>query len=288
MFEALPDELLIMVFEAMAPSSLRLQSMGWAGGWYWEYRDSLRKLCLVSKTVRAIARPELYRDVHLFSPMAVVHLYATFCTDPTLASSVSSMVFCLPRGFQRWETCTIDLRPLRPFEDPDYAFWTRGPSKPKIRMPVKTREELVCILFSKVLSRIPALRSLYLRLPELRSIDPRCLKRIPGGARLMQQLSLQESLMRDFCQGRFLPDLSKLSTVGMLGALPTYDAKGLCERLFRSPNLQEVIFGGEYRWGRSMQDCYGLTTGPQHSESSSVDLAVDDSFVPILTSDLPT
>lgn len=246
--EALPHELLVMTFEALASGGPDLKDIVA----YRAYTDSLRSLCLVSKSMEAVARPELYRDIRLYSHMAVVHLYAAFCSDPTLASSVRSVLFCMPRDSWRRDIRTIDLRALRPFPDPDYAFWTRGRSKAKIRMPQKTREELVCTLFSKALSRIPALECLYFRPPELRPIGPKCLEHLPDDAEFKQQLGLQARLFEDFCQGRSLsPNLARLSTVGMLEQEPGYDVHGLCETLIRSPNLHRVLCADFLHWTSS-------------------------------------
>lgn len=151
--ELLPNELLVITVEALASGNPDIQDIAA----YRAYRNSLRSLCLVSRTMAAIARPVLYRDVRLYSRMAVVRLYATFCLVPMLAGHVKSILFCPPDDSRSGDIRTIDLRPLRPFQDTDYAFWTRGRSKAKIRMPQKTREELVCTLFAKALSRIPAL-----------------------------------------------------------------------------------------------------------------------------------
>lgn len=268
--ELLPTELLMITVEALISGNLDLKDIAA----YRAYKCSLRNLCLVSRAMAVIAKEALYRDVRLYGHMAVVRLYATFCLAPKLASHVKSILFCPPD--YRWgEMRSIDLRPLRPFKDPDYAFWTRGRSKAKIRMPQKTREELVCILFAKVLSRIPALDSLYLKLPELHPITSGCLERLPADPQFMQQLSLQASLFQDFCQGRLLPNLSKLSTFGMMGEEPVYNVKGLRENLFHSPNLHEVRCVGRdlccspfHIWNSTLQDWDVLTTGSKDSESN--------------------
>lgn len=268
--EALPNELLFKTFRALASSNLDARHFAA----YRAGRDSLRSLCLVSKSMEAVARPELYRDIRLYSDMAVVRLYAAFCSDPTLASSVRSVLLRLPNS-RRDDICDIDLRPLRPFQDPDYAFWIRGRSRAKTRMPQKTKEELVCTLFSKALSRIPALESLYFRFPELRPTTPKCLGNFPDDVEFKWQLRLQAILFQDFCQGRSLPiNLSRLSTVGMLERQPSYDVQGLCENLFRSPNLHQVLcadFEGRrsnFIWHKTLRDWCRLRPGSGDSESN--------------------
>lgn len=264
-----------MTFETLAPESLDLKDLAA----YRAHKNSLRSLCLVSKTMEAITRPELYRDVRLYNHMAVVRLYAAFCSDPTLASSVRSILFYPPGDSWRRDIRTIDLRPLRPFQDPDYAFWTRGRSKAKIRMPQKTREELVCNLFSKALSKIPGLKSMYFKLPELLPISPESLEHLPNDTGFLQQLSVQARLFQDFCQGRSLPNLSKLRTVGMLEKGPKYSARGLCENLFRSPNLHQVSCtslsdGCPRIWSSTLGDLYWVRPGVKESESTSVTLSL--------------
>lgn len=274
--ELLPNELLVITVEAVIPGKLDLKDIAA----YRAYKNSLRSLCSVSRTMAAIARPALYRDVRLYSHAAVVRLYATFCLVPMLASHVKSILFCPPHN--PWVCiCTIDLRPLCPFQDPDYAFWTRGRTKANIRMPQKTREELVCTIFSKVLSKIPALDALYLKLPELRPIPSECLKYFPVDPQLMEQLNLQATLFQDFCQGRLLPNLSKLSKVGILEKEAAYNAKGLRENLFHSPNLHEVLcvgrvsYSGVRMWANTVQDWDMLAMGTKDSESNSSYLVTD-------------
>lgn len=270
--EGLPNELLIMTFETLASESLDLKDIPA----YRVHQNILRNLCLVSKTMEAIARPELYQDIRLYNHMAVVRLCAAFCSDPTLASSVQSILFWPPGDSWRRDIRNIDLRPLRPFQDPDYAFWTRGRSKAKIRMPQKTREELVCNLFSKALSKIPGLKSMYFKLPELLPISPESLERLSGDAEFLQQLSMQARLFQDFCQGRSLPNLSKLRTVGLLENQPRYSAQGLCKNLFRSPALQQVFCaslsseGHSGAWHSELENLYGPRAGVEESESNSV------------------
>lgn len=271
----LPNEMIAMSFEALASGSTDITDIPA----YRAYQDSLRSLCLVSKSIEAIARPLLYSDVRLINHMALVQLCATFCADPTLANSVKSIFFCSPDDFWKGEIRTIDLRPLRPFQDPDYSFWANGRTKARTRMPQKTREELVYNLFAKVLSRIPALESLYLKLPKLvrGPGSTKCLERLPADAEFIQQLDLQARRFQDFCEGRSLPNLAKLGTVGMLEGEPAYDCRGLLESLLRSPNLHQVLFlnppppylRDTCVWYRTLRACYGLTSASTDSESSS-------------------
>lgn len=274
--EGLPNELLIMTFEALASGSLDFKDIPK----YRAHQNSLRRLCLVSKTMEAIARPELYRDIRLYNHMAVVRLCAAFCSDPTLPSSVQSILFWPPGDSWRRNIRTIDLRPLRPFQDPDYAFWTRGRSKAKIRMPQKTREELVYNLFSKALSKIPGLKSMYFKLPELFPISPGSLERLSDDAEFLQQLSMQARLFQDFCQGRSLPNLSKLRTVGMLEDQPRYSVQGLCKNLLRSPALHRVFSaslcddGCTSAWFSTLENLYGFRAGVEESKYRSDILAL--------------
>lgn len=266
--ELLPNELLMITFQALASGKLDIQDVGE----YSAYKDSIRSLCLVSKTMAVKSRPALYRYIRLCSHTAVVHLCAKFHLVPALASNVKSILFCPPNDSMDKEIRTIDLEPLRRFQDRSYAFWTKGRSKAKVRMPQKTRAELVCILFAKTLSMIPALESLYFKFPELHPITSRCLEDLPADPQFNQQLSLQAVLFQDFCQGHLLPNLSKLRTVGILGARPVYDAGGICERLLHSPKLHEVLRAswGSGRTGTNNSQGWDLlTTGSKDSESNS-------------------
>lgn len=266
--ELLPNELLMITFEALASGNLDIKDFKA----YTAYKNSLHSLCLVSKTMAIISRPELYRDIRLYSHMAVVRLCATFHMVSALASNVKSMLVCPPDESQMIEVRTIDLRPLRPFQDRSYAFWTKGRSKANARMPQKTRAELVYILFAKALSMIPALESLYFKFPELHRIKPECLERLPADPQFMQQLTLQAVLFRDFCQGHLLPNISKLRTVGILGVKPDYDVEGMYERLLHCPKLQKVLIAS-YRSGSEgspRPDYWNLLEkGPNDSESTS-------------------
>lgn len=140
--------------------------------------------------------------------------------------------------------CVIDLTPLRPCRDSDYAFWTRDQSTTE--MPRKSRNELVYILFSKVLSQTSALQSLYLWLP------PRWpTKAIPDFYDHFQiddlhmvQLQQIAERFRGFCQGHSLLNLPKLKTLGLLEHDYFEDVQfpmGLCKKLLGLPCLQEVL-----------------------------------------------
>lgn len=266
--ELLPNELLMITFEALASDNLDIKDFKA----YSAYKDSLYSLCLVSKTMAVISRPALYRDVRLYSYVAVVRLCATLQLVPALASNIKSMLLCPPDDSVDEEICTIDLSPLRRIQDRPYAFWTKGRSKAKVQMPQKSRAELVYILFAKTLSTIPALESLYFKFPELHPITSSCLEGLPADPQFMLQLNLQAVLFQDFCRGNFLPNVSELHTVGFLGTNPVYDAGGIYQRLLRCPKLHKVLIAS-YRSGSEESPHLGywnlLATCSKDSESSS-------------------
>ncbi|KAG6356422.1 hypothetical protein INS49_015810 [Diaporthe citri] len=236
--ELLPDELLAMVIGQVAPADHSLNGTQA----YRANQEILRSLCLVSKTVEGNVRPALYRDVRLHENMAVVHLCATLCANPTLGRHVKSIVLNPHQDPRGQQICAIDLTPLRPFQDDDYKFWIRGKGKAECRMPRRTRDELICTLFSKILSRIPALESLSFRLPALGKIQPECMALLSNKVQFTNQLMLHQRLFRDFYQGNTVPDFSNLKTVGILGGVPRYFAMNLCTKLFRQPSVRTVFW----------------------------------------------
>lgn len=279
--ELLPDELMAMVIEEVAPADHSLNDTEA----YRANQEILRSLCLVSKTVEGNARPALYRDVRLHENRAVVHICATFCTDPMLGRLVKSIVFNPRQDPRAQQICVLDLTPLRPFQDVDYAFWTRGKGKGEHRMPRRTRDELICTLFSKVLSRIPLLESLFFKLPALDKIEPECLARLPKEVQFTNQLMLQQRLFRDFYQGNTVPDFSNLKTVGILGSVPRYFARDLCTKLFRQPSVGTVFWSStdgksarsvdmdEGIWQHTLSNAQLYSVGPRismYNPSSSI------------------
>lgn len=210
-------------------------------------QDNLKSLCLVSKRMEAITRPELYRDVRLYDNSSVLHFYAALFSDPSLAVYVRSILLnILDLRFIKRQICAIDFAPLRPIHDADYAFWTTGKGKSERQMPRRTSEQLICTLFSKALSRLPALESLYFKLPQLTTVEPNCLKRLPQNTEFADQLQLHEHLFEEFCQGNTLPNLSTLRTVGILEAVPYHKSARRCAEIFRKllrlPHLRAVIW----------------------------------------------
>lgn len=205
-------------------------------------QENFRSFCLVSKTVGEIGRSALYRDVRLHETMAVVRLCATFCANPTLGRHVKSIVLNPRQDPRDQQIFAIDLTPLRPFKDADYAFWTRGKGKAEHQMPRKTKDELICTLFSKVLSQTPALESLQFKLPTLVKTKPECLALLSRKTQFIEQLELHERLFQDFIQGTTVPNFSNLKKVGILGRVPRYFGADLCTKLFRLPSIRTVIW----------------------------------------------
>lgn len=232
-----------MVLQELAPPHFSVQDTEA----YRANQGNLTSLCLVSKKMEKFARPELYRDVRLYRNLSVVRFYAALCSDPTLAAYVKSILLN-PLRYLRRQICVIDFAPLRPFHDADYAFWTAGKGKTEREMPRRTSDQLICTLFSKALSRIPALESLYFKVPFLETVHPNCLKRLRQNTKFTDQLRLHERLFEEFCQGNTLPNLSTLKTVGILERMPHgYGRKpGPCTKLFRKlfclPHLRGVTW----------------------------------------------
>lgn len=239
--QMLPDELLLLTVEALAPAGSVLKYTKD----YKASRASLRSLCLVSKRMDGFARPVLYRDVRLYSYARAVRLSSTLLTYPMLTSHVKSILFSPPQPYQERpqdQVSILDLRHLGFLQDPDIEYWTEA----IVRMPQCTMEELVYNLVFKVLSRTTALEALYLKLhSEDGHYNSEGLRRLGGDAEYMQQVDLQRRLLVDFCEGSSRPNLPNLKTVGVLGGIESswssyYTFTELFQSLFKSPNLQEV------------------------------------------------
>lgn len=241
--ELLPDELLTMVLKELAPADYTVLDTDA----YRANQRNLRSLCLVSKKMEMFARPELYRDVRLYRNSAVLHFYAALFSDPSLAAHVRSILLNpLELRYIKRQIWVIDFAPLHPIPDADYAFWTTSKGKSERNMPRRTSEQLICTLFCKALSRLPALESLYFKVPKLTTVEPNCLKRLPRNTKFTEQLQLHEHLFEEFCQGNTLPNLPTLKTVGILDHVPRDYAEWVCaelfRKLFRMPHLRAVTW----------------------------------------------
>lgn len=246
MLESLPNELLAMAVAQLAPADSSLENTEA----YKANKANLRNLCLVSKELEAVARPALYRDVRLYKNITVVRLYAALCANTTLARHVKSVLLNIPKDPRHGDIGTIDMTPLRPFQDVDYAFWTQGKTKRKCRMPQTTRGELICMLFCKVLSRVPTLESLYFKLPDLDNIRLECLRNLPFDTQFANQLRWHHHQFRQFIQGNTLPNLSNLKTVGILEMVPNYFGTKLCTKLFGLQSVHSISWDGvNGSWG---------------------------------------
>lgn len=253
--ELLPDELLTMVIKELAPADHTVLDTDA----YRANQSSLRSLCLVSKKMEMFARPELYRDVRLYRNSSVLHFYAALFSDPSLALHVRSILLnpIELRYTERKMIWAIDFAPLHPIHDADYAFWTTGKGKSERLMPRRTSEQLICTLFVKALSRLPALESLNLKVPRLTAVVPDCPKSIPKKTGFADQLQLHERLFQEFCQGKTLPNLSTVKTVGILEIVPYLNSERLCaelfRKLFRLPHLRAVTWAcSDERHGNGM------------------------------------
>ncbi|KAH8755707.1 hypothetical protein F5883DRAFT_686543 [Diaporthe sp. PMI_573] len=240
--ELLPDELLVMIIEALVPTHFALKYTKD----YQAHRDILHSLCLVSRRMDIFARPVLYRDLRLYSNARLVRLSGTLLICPRLTSHIKSILFFPHRSNIRKDIATVDLRPLRHLQDSDFAYWTQGKNTAKVKMPENTRDELGYNLLFKILLQTPGLEALYLRLPEHGWPDSHCLRRLKADDQFIDQLESQAQLYKDFCE-EFSPiDLPMLKKVGVLGGEPEWGPNvefiPLFKSLFRSPDLHEVFW----------------------------------------------
>ncbi|KAJ0115082.1 hypothetical protein J7T55_001491 [Diaporthe amygdali] len=156
--EILPIEVLNMVLRELAPAGTDLE------GHEAEQKqcDDLLRMCLVSKTMDAVARRLLYQDIRLCRLDAMVYLLATFYRNPSLTGLVRSVFFSPDEEDDDDDVplaCILDLTPMCSHQDPDYAFWTAGRVTAKARMSPMTREQVIYTMFYKVLSRTSALHT---------------------------------------------------------------------------------------------------------------------------------
>lgn len=291
--ETLPIELLIMILRELAPAATDLE------GHEAEQKqcDDLLRICLVSKTMDAIARPLLYQDIRLCRLDAIVYLLATFYRNPSLTDFVRSVFF--NPGAEDDDVplfCNLDLTPMCRHQDPDYALWTAGKVTAKARMSPMTREQVIYTMFNKVLSRTPALQSLYFKLPSVSTtIGLEHRTRHPYTSRHGVHLQKIKILFEDFFLGHAFSSLANLSTVGILedNHRPiTSSNAGLLRKLFSLPGLKKAVWSGLKRpviargvlWTSTWPSIFGPSTNPGDGASNTISLLTVSCHV-ILTSD---
>ncbi|KAK2603255.1 hypothetical protein N8I77_009726 [Diaporthe amygdali] len=243
--EILPIEVLNMVLRELAPAGTDLE------GHEAEQKqcDDLLRICLVSKTMDAIARRLLYQDIRLCRLDAMVYLLATFYRNPSLTGLVRSVFFSPDEEDDDDDvplSCILDLTPMCSHQDPDYAFWTAGRVTAKARMSPMTREQVIYTMFYKVLSRTSALQSLYFKLPSVSStIGLEHRTRFPYTSRRGVHLQKLKILFEEFFLGHAFSSLANLSTVGILEDIHrpmTPSTAGLLRKLFSLPGLQKAVW----------------------------------------------
>lgn len=149
--EALPDELLMATFEQLVydgPSWMKPAAT---------LRAALRSLCVVSKRIEVIARPCLFKKVHIRSTVTLASLYHTIARSQHLGGKIKEIVVHIAldetEDERDFEELQEDCRQLGDEVVSEISDWT------------EKRCDLIGILCYELLSRAVNTRDLELCLP---------------------------------------------------------------------------------------------------------------------------
>lgn len=239
--EALPDELLTMVFEQLREDD---KSWRWANA-----RRNFRSLCLVSKKFDLIARPFLFERIEISCPRRLLELYRTVAEDQGLGEQIREIVLSpisYDFYFHRW--CDPATAAQKLFDEYRQLLGDRG-----LRMSKETTDgqDLVNTMCHRLLARTVNLSSLRINVDTVESedsVDQGDLKRhdLLRDQNILEASDRVNGETRSAVDGGaavFLPRLKKLTLTTCRRPVKVKALK----RLLDLPSLETLLIRGDAR-----------------------------------------